>query len=124
MREATYTSGINRGVKARGVYAWKISDRFTAGVPDSYYSGNTADLWVEYKWVQALPKRVAPTPQLSKNQALWLKDQHERGRMVAVILGSPEGAVIYPGLSWESPAPTPKVVAKSEVIDWIVERVA
>lgn len=76
------------------VYRMKTHNPYVAGVPDCYYSGTKDALWVEYKFVPRLPARVPLDINLSALQRAWLVGRHNEGRNVAVIVGSPEGAVI------------------------------
>lgn len=103
MREAQYTAAVKK-LLDKDVYALKLNCRYTAGVPDSYYSGRAADLWVEWKYLQHIPPRLdligGKNPIITKLQQAWLSGRHEEGRNVVVIVGSPEGGVVFHGLSW------------------------
>ena len=126
MAEGKYTQSINQAVRQHPpAYAWKIHDNYAGGVPDAYYSGNKADLWVEYKWVQAFPKRAPVNPKLSELQRDWLRRHHAHGRNVAVIIASPEGGVIYPGISWDTPQPIDQhtLYKPKGVAEWLVAQV-
>lgn len=92
--ENSFISGVHKHLGA-GVYHMKNHNPFTAGVADCWYSGKARDLWVEYKFV-VLPKRDTTiiTPDLSALQRVWLRQRHEEGRNVAVLVGCKEGAVI------------------------------
>lgn len=84
---------------------WPVHDTYTAGVPDHWYSGWVSDLWIEYKYFPALPKRdinlvVGKTPKLSARQQVWLRRKYLQGRDVWVVVGFPEGAVILKNLAW------------------------
>ena len=76
------------------VLSWKINDQWHRGVPDAYYSGNKTDLWVEYKQIAQLPKRVPLIPKLSSLQYQWLREQKERGRNTWVIVFSDQKHII------------------------------
>ena len=95
MNEHGYIRSIHRKLPP-SIYRWKINDNFEGGVADAYYSGNKGDLWVEYKYIKALPKRSATTikTSLSQQQKLWLSRRSEEGRRVAVIIGSPMPYII------------------------------
>ena len=54
----------------------KQNNAFTSGIPDVWYSGTKADLWVEYKYGDNT---------LSPLQKLWLQRRHAEGRNLAVI---------------------------------------
>jgi hypothetical protein len=119
MRESEYTRAVGKGLP-KEIYKWKVSDRFTAGVPDAWYSGNKDDLWVEYKFVQKIPKKVKP--KLSKLQEKWLNDRAAQGRSVAVIVGSPLGAVILVDGAWNHSSEWGSLKSKKEVIEWITQQ--
>lgn len=106
MTEHSYIRSVHRRLKkeAPQVYSWKINDAYQGGVPDAYYSSER-DLWIEYKYLKALPKRPT-TPikiDLSQLQCDWLENRAKEGRNVAVIVGSPDGSLILPGVSWRDP---------------------
>lgn len=116
MRESTFTAKIHK-LLPKHVHAWKISDRFHAGVPDAWYSGPNGDVWVEYKFYQTLPNRF--TPNLSPAQKRWLHDRYHEGRRVLVIVGDLKHAVILENLEWEcSVTPTQRLTHK-ETAAWI-----
>jgi len=121
MIESTFTRSVHTKLP-KEVYHWKISDRFTAGVPDAYYSGDKCDLWIEYKWINTLPKKLV-TPKLSKLQLEWLEDRRAQGRNVAVIVGSPKGHLIFLDGEWvQGKAPT-ELYTTREIANWITNTV-
>lgn len=119
MTEAGYTTAIGKGLP-KEVYKWKISDRFTAGIPDAYYSGAKGDLWIEYKFVQKMPTKV--TPNLSALQQKWLNDRLQQGRNVAVIVGSPKGAIVLTHGAWNHSTKWDGLLDKKEVQQWITQQ--
>jgi hypothetical protein len=100
--EAQYTATVGK-LLPPSVYALKLSLPYTAGVPDSWYSGPAGDLWVEWKYLQTIPPSIDCTRLLTALQAQWLRSRHAEGRNVAVIVGSKKGGVIFPSLTWETP---------------------
>lgn len=104
MTEHTYIRSIHDRLRkaAPAIYIWKINDPYQGGVADAYYSGHT-DMWIEYKYIKSLPKRDSTVivPGLSQLQKDWLRARHQEGRKVCVIVGSPDGSLILPGVSWE-----------------------
>lgn len=110
------------------VYRVKTANPYTGGIPDCWYSGTAADLWVEYKWLDPLPKRapVRAFKLLSGLQREWLTGRHEEGRNTVVILGTPVGAWVFEGLSWQQPLDPDKIRAhgltKQQVADYIHTR--
>jgi len=114
------------GKLPQAVYRWKINDTNQMGVSDAFYSGPEGLLFVEYKWRVALPKRdttLCHDLGVSPIQQHWLRGRHSVNISVAVIVGLPEGALIFPGLSWEDAlsvsALRDQVVPHLAVADWI-----
>jgi len=101
--ENTFIQSVHRLLPVE-LYRIKNNNMFHAGQPDVWYSGDRADLWVEYKFI-ALPKRgdTLIVPGLSELQKNWLKCRYAEGRNVGVIIGCKEGGVWFPGVSWEEP---------------------
>lgn len=118
MDEHSFVRSVHNQLPSR-VHRWKINARFARGVPDAWYSGDRGDVWVEYKWLPRTPVRQF-TVELSGNQRKWLRDRHLEGRTVAVIIGTPSGAVVLTGRQWEQ---TQKVVGewmtRRQVAQWI-----
>ncbi len=115
------------------IYSMKNNNEYVAGVPDLWFSGPRGDLWVEMKFVPKLPKRVPlrPGELLSALQAQWLRNRHEEGRNVAVIVGCKRDrlleGIILTDLKWELDIPSQHldalIVSKSELVLWIREQV-
>lgn len=125
MIESQYTQAVHKHLP-KVLYRWKINDSFQGGVADAYYSGTNGDLWVEYKYLKSLPKRLSTciTPALRSLQKRWLRDRHSEGRNVAVIIGSPEGSVILSKPSaWEAGISCEdfkeQALSKQEIANWI-----
>jgi hypothetical protein len=117
MNESAFIQSIHHKLP-KTIYRWKISDRFSSGVADAYYSTPKTDLWVEYKYYpQNLPKNV--TPNLSRLQIKWLHDRHTEGRNVYVIVGSPSGCLIYENLEWTKPKSRQLQIPREELIEWL-----
>lgn len=104
----------------------KMNNPFSSGTADVWYSGDLADWWVEYKYLTKVPVRALVLADLSELQKDWLSGRHREGRNVAVVIGSPEGAVIYLDLTWLQPI-TPdefrsRMISKRELAAWLVSR--
>lgn len=126
MREATFSAALRKKLTAEGIYCLKLNLAFTAGVADCWYSGSQADMWSEHKYLQALPKRVAvqATKLLTPLQQLWLEQRHMEGRNVAVIIGSPQGHLFLPELSWQVPVfpKDARLLTTNELIEQLVAK--
>lgn len=77
-----------------------MNNPYSSGTADWWYSGSKADQWVEYKFLPKLPVRALIVPDLSELQKDWLDGRYREGRNVVVIVGCPEGGVIYEDRSW------------------------
>lgn len=121
MHESNYTAAVNR-LLPKEIYSWKINARFSSGVPDSYYSANKGDLWVEYKIIRTNPKLIKP--KLRPLQAQWLRKRYEEGRNVAVIVETPKGAAVFTRLTWEEAHPATHVTfhTRKGVAAWITSQ--
>jgi hypothetical protein len=120
--ETRYIGLIHKKLPGR-VYYEKMHNPYRSGTADVWYSGVEGDLWVEYKNIQAIPKRTVVLPDLSDRQKRWLGNRLDEGRNVAVVLGTPEGGVIYRDRAWLDPL-TPdelrsRLVSNQQVADWI-----
>jgi len=126
--ETTFSKGVLAHIP-RDVYHMKNNNPYLSGVPDLWFSGNSADLWVEMKYLPRVPRRdsVVPTELLSKLQAQWLERRHREGRQVAVIIGCPDGGVVLPGITWQDEISATSFVARIQsrpaLAQWIIERV-
>lgn len=127
MTEHHYIRSIHDRIKrtAPAIYIWKINDPYQGGVADAYYSWDS-DMWIEYKFLKSLPKRESTVINLglSQLQQTWLRNRHGEGRKVCVIVGTPAGSLILPGLDWAREINSADFlnssVDKSEVVAHIV----
>jgi hypothetical protein len=85
MNEHTFTKAINQSAKQAGLFVWKIDAASANGVPDCWYSGAKADLWIEFKFGGKYP--------VSKLQDKWLSDRHRDGRDCWVVTGFDDGTI-------------------------------
>jgi hypothetical protein len=122
--ETTFTSSVHKHTP-KSLYRMKNNNSYTGGIPDCWYSGKKADLWVEYKFVPKLPAEL--TPALTALQAQWLKERFTEGRNVAVIVGSPDGGVILRNLEWNNTISRTeflrKLKSRAELAAWICQEV-
>lgn len=125
MNEHSFIRKIH-GQLPTGIEAWKINDTNKIGVADCYYDGPVGGpLFIEYKW-KALPVRDATLVRsigVSPMQRHWLYERHARGVRVGVIMGTPVGAVILPGLLWDAAFTAGDLrnmmVPHKEVVTWL-----
>lgn len=97
--ETTFYRSVHKRLAA-DTYFEKMNNPYRGGTPDVWYSGEAADLWVEYKWLPRVPVRASVKVDLSEKQRLWLDNRYEEGRNVSVILGCKEGGVILTHMEW------------------------
>lgn len=103
--ETNFYESLHRRIKKHEpkIHVEKMYNPYRGGTWDVWYSGYGSDLWVEYKWLPKIP--VRPTtlvvPGLSALQLEWGAGRYTEGRNLAVILGCPEGGVVYQDTAWE-----------------------
>ncbi len=119
--ENTFIRAVHNKFGASAPYYEKNNNPYHSGTPDVFYSGVKGDLWVEYKY-QSVPltKKKALSLDLSARQREWLNNRYGEGRNVAVILGAPDGALIFRDLEWNSPSVHGTPLTPSQVASWIV----
>ena len=98
--ENTFIASVHRHLPAE-LYRMKNHNQYNGGIPDVWYSGPAGDLWVEYKFI-VIPKRGTTIIkiELSDLQKNWLRSRSAEGRDVGVVVGSKEGGVWFPDVSW------------------------
>ena len=94
---------------------------YVGGIPDAWLSGSEGDLWIENKYLPTLPPVVDPTKLLSALQKVWLERRHAEGRSVGVLIGSADGHLFFPSLSWLSPVTRETFRAKAKTTKQIAE---
>lgn len=123
--ESVFIRGVNKYLTT--TYFEKTNNPFRGGIADMWYSGTKSDLWVEYKYEPSLPRTRTYLPKLSPLQVMWLGNRYDEGREVAVILGIPEGGVIFTELGWLKPHTRSELLARAvsrqELAKWIHFRV-
>ncbi len=124
--ESNYIKRIHRLIPT--VYAEKMHNMYRGGTADVFYSGMLGSLWVEYKFLPKIPSRPSTEilPDLSERQRKWLGDRFNDGRLVAVVVGTPEGGVLYRDCSWNTPITTTAfrelLLPNSDIAGWIQSR--
>jgi hypothetical protein len=95
LNEHGYIRSIHRLLPTE-LFKWKIHDNYAGGVPDCFYAGPTAQLWVEYKWLAKLPAmpKTMIKPKLSAQQLAWLIKMSGLSFPCAVIIGTPHGGLL------------------------------
>lgn len=128
--ENTFISSVHKHLPA-GLYRMKNHNQYNGGIADVWYSG-VRDLWVEYKFI-AVPKRpetridllTGKNPAISYLQQEWLRSRHGEGRSVGVIVGSKDGGIWLPGVTWDQTYTTADFLkhlkSRKELADEILE---
>ena len=108
-------------------YAEKMNNPWRAGTADVWYSGDRGDLWIEYKFIERIPRSAEILPDLTPRQKRWLNNRFDEGRNVAVVLGTPTGGVIYRNKKWMRPLDhvtlSGLIVPRDEIARWIFSQV-
>jgi hypothetical protein len=101
--ENQFVSGVHKYLPPIGeLYRAKMHNPYTAGIPDWWYSGSGGDMWIEYKYIPEIPKRhnTLIVPDLSDLQRQWLDGRHAEGRTVCVLVGCPDGGLVFNKSNW------------------------
>ena len=124
--ENSFIQSVHRKLKEQ-VYHEKMNNPWRAGTPDVWYSGNLGDLWIEYKYVTKLPISAEIRPDLTPRQSRWLNNRFDEGRNVAVVLGTPDGGVIYRNKEWDKPLSITdieeRLQTREDIARWITNQV-
>lgn len=127
MNEHGFIRSIHKKVPS-SIYIWKINDNYAGGVADAYYSGNGGDLWIEYKYLKALPAKDTTLVRfgLSAQQKLWLSNRYKEGRKIVVVVGSPDGTVLLDlPEDWNRDMPKQEFISrafdKQKIVSYITE---
>jgi len=122
----------NRFIKSvhrylQNTYTEKTNNPWRAGTAGVWYSGERGDLWIEYKFIESIPRSAEILPGLTPRQRRWLNNRFDEGRNVAVVLGMPTGGVIYRDEKWMCPLDhvtlSGLVVPRDEIARWIFSQV-
>lgn len=99
--ENRFIQSVNRKLPLKTVIHYeKMNNPYRRGTADSWYSGNKADMWIEWKYLPKLPKTIDPQKLLHPLQTAWLNGRHKEGRNVCVVIGCPDGGVILKDKLW------------------------
>lgn len=86
MTEARFSRNLNNNARKRGVeFAWKVNDRTTGGIPDHYFRGRRAELWVEAKFMTYAKIPTDVPNQLSEKQRLRFAEMRAAGATIWVV---------------------------------------
>jgi hypothetical protein len=130
--ENTFRASVHRYLPDTILHE-KMNNPYSSGTADDHYSGAWADVWVEYKFIRAIPVRalIDPAKLLSPLQMKWLNDRAKlwkacAHRKVAVIIGCADGGVVFENQSWTqtiSPGEFKlQLLPRRAVADWIVQQ--
>jgi hypothetical protein len=124
--ENTFRQGVHKYLPSE-LHHEKMCNPYSSGTPDDWYSGNRGDLWVEYKYLPKVPLRaeVVPEKLLSPLQLRWLNGRYTEGRLVAVVIGCPEGGVILRDQEWMHSYTAQmfrdRLVPRRDIAQWITQ---
>lgn len=102
--EGLFVDRVHRQL-CQTVYHQGMGLTSTNGTPDQWYEGTQDTLWIEYKWWNKIPAKFdlvlrKSVPKISKLQGRWLFRGYNNASNVAVVVGSPDGAIFLPNLEW------------------------
>ena len=95
MNEHSFIRSIHTNISS-DVFVWKIADKYQGGVPDTYYSGPSGFMYIEYKYIQNIPKRSTTKVKvtLTELQRAWLRRAQSHNHLAYTVIGSSAGVYI------------------------------
>ena len=89
VREKDFITKVHKHLP-KYIYSWKINDPYHGGVPDAFYSGQSKHCFIEYKYVQTLPKKDTSniSINLSAQQRACLQKHLNHKIPAFVVVGS------------------------------------
>jgi hypothetical protein len=112
----------------RKIYQMKTSSPYLGGVWDDYYESPAGMLWVEYKFIEKLPRGVL-LPDMSPLQLNWGDRLLANGRPCAVCVGVGRGrgaqGVWFTDGAWITGTPVPELelLTIQQIADMIEESI-
>lgn len=82
-------------------------------------------MWIEYKFIDRMPVRADVNPGVTGLQEDWLRERHDDGRNVAIIVGAAGGGVIFRITEPWIISPVEfkaRMVSDAELAAWIVSQ--
>jgi hypothetical protein len=120
--ETTFIQRIHKHLPP-DLHKEKLHNAYRGGMADVWYSGPGRDLWIEYKYIEKLPRSDEIVPNLTPLQRRWLNSRYDEGRHIAVILGTADGGVIYRDKAWITPKSHTELqalmVGHRDIAQWI-----
>lgn len=103
------------------VYHEKTNNPYRRGMPDVYYEGKKEILWIEYKFIDHIPKAIMPKDLLTANQYGWLMRNWENNKNCACIVGfpHPDGGVIFLPYQFDQKHTITSTISPREIASWI-----
>lgn len=136
MKEADHKAAVHR-LLPKDLYHHSNTGLSFNGVPDCYYDGDKADLWIEWKKLDRNPPGnmldVSPVPgkkkapgHLTELQYRWVVRRWNTGKNAAVIVALPQRIYVLldnPSL-WCQPVPliAEMLFDRKEIAEWITQR--
>jgi len=95
MNEHSFIRSIHSKISSE-VFVWKIADKYQGGVPDTYYSGPSGYMFVEYKYRSKLPSKYKTKIkiELTELQRIWLTRAQSHKHLAYIALGTPAGVYV------------------------------
>ena len=95
MNEHSFIRSIHTDMSSE-MFVWKIADKYQGGVPDTYYSGPFGYMYIEYKYIQNIPKRSTTKVKvtLTELQRSWLRRAQSHNHLAYTVIGSSAGVYI------------------------------
>ena len=102
MSESKFKGAANSKFREAGYEVQCFEDKLSCGIADTFVGWDAGGVWIEWKWVGAIPARNA-TPLMAQEdfrpaQIPWLARMYRKPLPTCVVVGSPKGYLVVPGI--------------------------
>lgn len=103
MNEHGFVKAVHRHISS-SIFTWKINDTYTGGIPDAFYAGPHASVFVEYKYTPKLPIKNTSIVRttLSTQQKFILNKINNTHTKCLVVIGCGKSAIILLNGEWNT----------------------
>jgi hypothetical protein len=102
LSESKFKGNALKRFRAEGYEVQCFEDKLSLGIADTFVGWPDGGIWIEWKWIDAIPARKATPLMLQTDfrpgQIIWLARFYRKPLPTCVVLGSPKGYLVVPGV--------------------------
>lgn len=99
--ESRFVRRVNKLLPSE-VYSEGMANPYRGGTPDRYYEGPANCLWVEYKYMKAVPATYKVEDHVTPLQIKWIRRAQSNKVPVVIVCGfGKHGLVLTQDMFWE-----------------------